>query len=104
MRRVARLVMAAFFGPCPKGYEVCHNNGVSSDDGLDNLRYGTKAENAADRIRHGTSLAGEKHPSARLTGADVLDIRLSDLPAKVLAARFGVHPGHVNNIRRGVRR
>ena len=50
---VHRLMMAAFVGPCPEGMEVCHNNGVASDNRLENLRYGTRSDNVQDTLRHG---------------------------------------------------
>ncbi len=53
-RRVARLVLMAFVGPCPKGMEALHGNGVRVDSRLTNLRWGTRSENQWDQIRHGT--------------------------------------------------
>lgn len=58
---VHRLVMAAFVGPCPEGMEVCHNNGDAADNRVENLRYGTRADNAADCVLHG------RHPEAEKT-------------------------------------
>lgn len=58
---VHSLVMEAFIGPRPEGMEVCHNNGVAEDNRLKNLRYGTKSENAYDKVRHGT------HPGPKKT-------------------------------------
>lgn len=52
---VHRLVMAAFVGPCPDGMEVCHNDGDPTNNRLENLRYGTSKDNAADQHRHGTN-------------------------------------------------
>lgn len=53
-RVVHRLVMLAFVGPCPEGMEVCHENGIPSDNRLENLRYGTPSSNMFDAVRHGT--------------------------------------------------
>ena len=50
---VHQLVMLAFVGPYPPGMEIRHLNGDPEDNRLENLAYGTKAENAADRIAHG---------------------------------------------------
>lgn len=50
---VHRLVALAFLGPCPKGMQVCHNNGVPDDNRVANLRYGTASENSQDTLRHG---------------------------------------------------
>lgn len=52
-KKVHRLVLEAFVGPCPDGMECCHNNGIPGDNKLTNLRWGTRIENAADVRRHG---------------------------------------------------
>lgn len=103
LRRVAVLVAAAFIGPRPCGSVTCHVNGVSTDDRAENLRYDTPKNNTADMAVHGTKLMGETSPNARLTEAQVRLIKSSTAPADTLAARYGVHPGHINNIRRGER-
>lgn len=51
---VHRLVLETFVGPCPPGMEALHRNGNPSDNSLSNLHWGTKIENAADMLRHGT--------------------------------------------------
>jgi hypothetical protein len=50
---VHRLVMLAFVGPCPDGLNVCHNDGVATNNVLGNLRYDTPSSNSQDRVRHG---------------------------------------------------
>lgn len=52
-KRVHRLVLEAFVGPCPDGMECCHGPGGPSDNRLDNLRWDTREENARDIVRHG---------------------------------------------------
>ena len=59
--QVHRLVMAAFVGPCPEGMEVRHLNGDPADNRLENLTYGTRAENSVDQVAHGV------HNKASLT-------------------------------------
>jgi hypothetical protein len=54
LRKVHRLVLEAFVGPCPPEMEGCHGNGVRSDNRLENLRWGTKSDNNTDRVTHGT--------------------------------------------------
>ena len=103
MRRVACLVALAFLGPRPAGKQVCHDNGVSNDDRLQNLRYDTPARNNADKERHGTLLRGERHKSSRLSETDVRRIKRGAESPELLAAELGVHWGHINDIRRGVR-
>lgn len=60
-RHVHRLVMDAFVGPQPLGMQTRHLNGNPADNRLENLTYGTPAENGADTIRHGRSGANTTH-------------------------------------------
>lgn len=53
-RLVHRLVLEAFVGPCPDGMQCLHGDGNHSNNNLDNLKWGTPAENAVDRHTHGT--------------------------------------------------
>lgn len=47
------LVGEAFLGPRPDGLETRHLDGNPANNSARNLRYGTKSENAQDRVRHG---------------------------------------------------
>lgn len=95
-RTVHRLVLSAFVGPRPRGLETRHLNGRRTDDRLENLKYGTHAENVADSKRHGTYVPpiGEKHGSAKLTEEVVKRIRAecaAGARQKDQAVRYGVH-------------
>jgi len=72
---VCRIVLLAFIGPCPDGMERLHGPGGSLDDRLVNLSYGTHARNMQDRTRDGTQPRGEQNGYAKLTWADVAEIR-----------------------------
>lgn len=94
--RVHRLVAAAFLGPRAPGQEVRHLDGDRANPALANLAYGTHVENEADKVVHGTRMAGETHPRAVLTEAQARQIlslyrRGSQTHGGVaLARRFGV--------------
>ena len=60
------LVLAAFVGPRPEGMVTRHLDGNPANNRLANVCYGTNAENAQDRIRHGTHRRGEDAPTAKL--------------------------------------
>ena len=49
---VHRLVLEAFVGPMPEAMETRHLDGNPANNCLDNLRYGTRAENEADKRLH----------------------------------------------------
>lgn len=54
------IIMLTFVGPRPPDMETGHRNGVASCNELSNLRYVTKIENEADKVRHGTNRPGRK--------------------------------------------
>jgi hypothetical protein len=73
-RYVHRIVLEAFVGPCPGGWQCCHNDGDTSNNSVGNLRWDTPRENNADKIRHGTLIRGERMHRAILTEKAVREI------------------------------
>jgi hypothetical protein len=59
-RRIHRLVLQAFVGPCPAGQECCHGDGDPSNNVLSNLRWGTRSDNRRDSVGHGTHFSTSK--------------------------------------------
>ena len=84
------LVLEAFVGPRPAGYQACHENGKRDDPRLENLRWDTVKANHADRDRHGTTARGERAGAAKLTEKDVKEIRMAQQNQPALARKFGV--------------
>lgn len=105
---VHRLVAAAFIGPCPDGFEVSHNDGDQLNCRAGNLEYLTHAQNEALKLKHGTHSRGSRNGAAKLTEAQVIEIRrlfASSAPPRGvdIARRFGVSQSIVSNIRHGTR-
>lgn len=96
---VHRLVLEAFVGPRPDNCEARHLDGDPSNNRLDNLAWGTKAENEADKIKHGTLLCGTANPASKLTEADVLRIRASNKRQVDLAQAYGVSQAVISAVR-----
>lgn len=69
------LVLEAFVGPAPAGYEECHENGIRDDNALSNLRWDTPIGNQADRLKHGTHSRGERSGKAKITAAEAAEIK-----------------------------
>lgn len=92
--KVHALVLSAFVGPRPEGAVTRHLDGDRGNNVLANLRWGTHAENAADRRRHGTEAEGERNFGAKLTEGDVHEIRrlaaTGDWSTTALGRRFSV--------------
>lgn len=75
-RLVHRLVLEAFVGPCPKGFECRHYpDPHKNNNSLANLRWGSRKQNAEDRVRDGSQVRGEKMWKAKLTEEKVKSIR-----------------------------
>ncbi len=94
-RRIARLVLEAFVGPCPEGMERCHNDSNPENDRLDNLRYDTHANNCRDGFGEHTS---------RLTKQESVQLRemaSQGVSDKELASRFNTSTSKVGRCRRG---
>jgi hypothetical protein len=91
--KVHLLVLSVFVGPKSKGQCARHLNGDRADNRLENLTYGSYAENSADTSRLGRTSRGERSPAAKLTPMDVMEIRrrvAAGALQKHLAAEFGV--------------
>lgn len=102
--RISRAVCEAFHGPPFAGAEAAHGNGNCKDNRAENLRWATPLENAADRIRHGTTNRGERNAQAKLTAGQVQAIRQKKHYFGVcrdLAAQYGVSASYISSIRRG---
>lgn len=112
--RAVHLIMCeAFHGakPGPR-HQAAHNNGVRTDNRIENLRWATPKENQDDRKLHGTHCKGEANPIAKLTKEDVKNIReamsaraggkiIRDGVPRKLAAQYGVHRSNIYQIARG---
>jgi 5-methylcytosine-specific restriction endonuclease McrA len=101
--QVHRLVAAAFHGPCPEGMECCHNNGDSSDNRPENLRWDTRVNNHADKIEHGTTLRGMRGSNRKLTIQQVEEIRADNRYHHIIAKEYGISKSQVGRIRAGTR-
>lgn len=95
------LTAEAFFGKRPEGLVTRHLNGISTDNRVANLRYGTAKENKADSVRHGTLARGERVNTSRLTADQVCAIRASSETHVALAKYYGVSDSSIIAIRQG---
>lgn len=103
--RISRAVLTAFVGSPPsKEHEAAHCNGDHTDNRLANLRWATRAENASDKVVHGTINRGLRNGIAKLNESEVREIfrRVAGGEKQRAVARdFGVHFQCVNDIVRG---
>lgn len=102
--RVARLVLIAFRGN-QDDLQVCHGNGINSDDRLMNLRWGTAEENNNDKMIHGTVARGAANGGGNKldekTVVDIVRLVNSGIQQKLVASKYGISPSMVCRIMNG---
>lgn len=93
-RYVHELVLLAFRGTRPGLATASHLNGKRTDNRIENLVWESQRDNCARKVAHGTNNNGERQGHARLTEAQVREIRAA-LPKhygffSALARKYGV--------------
>lgn len=101
VKKVHCLVAEAFLGPRPPGAHVAHCDGNEKNNALGNLAYKTPIENAGDKHKHGTTARGETHARAKVTEAQVRQIRALNKTGSELAIMFGISRCTALAIKRG---
>jgi len=86
---VARLVLLAFVGPPPIGCQTCHNNGIKTDNRIDNLRWDTPLANHCDKFVHGTTkrIPVKSHRFLSDEAIEIVNCRFSEGVSKSKIAR-----------------
>jgi len=91
----------AFHGLRPNGQLVRHLDGNPKNNRAENLAWGTSLDNEADKARHGRNLEGVRHHRAKLTEADVINIRSSSNTGKKMARYYEVSESLISSVRKG---
>ena len=89
---VHRAVLLAWVGPPADGQEGRHLDDNGENNVLENLAWGSRQENVDDKKRNGGMPIGERSGTAKLTEAQVLEIRrrVGKEPLRSLAKEYGV--------------
>lgn len=105
---VHRALAWTFLGPPPPDKPfACHNDGDRSHNYLSNIRWDNGYGNMADKLAHNTHQRGEKCGMAKLSNAQVVDIRSRPRYqglVNALAKEFDVCASTITSIRNGRRR
>jgi len=101
-RLVHRLILETYHRPRWDGEECCHVDGNPSNNHIDNIYWGTPADNMKDKIAHGTYVRGERVGNSVLTEEQVLKIyEITRQPCNLddLAAEYGVSRSGIEAIK-----
>jgi hypothetical protein len=96
----------AFIGEIPEGMYVCHACDNVYCVNPAHLFLGTQKQNLQDMAKKGRSTIGERNPMAKLTEADVKDIKYllgTGVSVKSLSLEYGVTTSSINQIKTGIR-
>jgi hypothetical protein len=99
-----RFSYALEHGECPATLKVRHRCDNPNCVNPAHLEIGTQADNIADMVARDRTASGEKHPSAKLTDAQVMELLSlanAGVQTGVLAERFGISKSHVSSLRHG---
>jgi hypothetical protein len=72
---VHRIVLLAFVGECPEGMECRHHDGDKHNNKVDNLCWGTHAQNGNDSVELRETSIGERNGFAKMTWKSVREAR-----------------------------
>lgn len=99
-----RIVLLAFRGEAFTGGQGRHLDGDKTNNALDNLSWGTPAENSGDQISHGKSRPGDQSPFAKLKNHQarivpgLYQLGFSD---NQIGQIFKVHENTIRDLRKG---
>lgn len=101
--RANRFAYQQFIGKIPSGKLVLHTCDVRLCVNPAHLRLGTYKDNSEDAVAKHRTAHSERHPQAKLTDAQVREIRAlrGRLQQKEIAARFNISPSIVCQILKG---
>ena len=99
---IHRLVLEAFVGPCPPGYEANHKDGIKLGNEPGNLEWTTRSKNMLHAYHLGLKTQkGLMNPKVRLKEKDVIEIRemaKQGIKKAVISKVFKITSGHLSLI------
>lgn len=106
LKALHRMVLFAFVGapPTPK-HEACHRDGDRFNNCWTNLTWGTRADNTADKFRHGTTQKKPGMGGVKLSYKQIIEIKKLAIAGKIepkdIAQQFQISTSHTRRIMRG---
>lgn len=97
--QVGRLVLLAFVGTPPDGFECCHCDGNPANNKIENLRWDSHLENNRDRVKHKTYKTGSAHHFSKFSDELVEKVVKGEIDKKS-AMSAGISNTHYYRLRK----
>jgi hypothetical protein len=100
----SRVAWELKFGPIPEGLVVRHKCDNPPCVNAEHLEIGTQADNIADMVTRDRHTRGERSALAKLTDAEVIDVRTRASHGETLtsiAKLYGMSSSHIGDIVKG---
>lgn len=94
---VHRLIYRIFIGEIPKGLLICHKDGDSSNNSINNLYAGSQRDNMQDAVKHGSCSFAKLNDKQV---GEIISLR-GKMMVKDIAFKFNVDRHTISNIYRG---
>lgn len=104
-RAIHQLVLEAFSGPRPKGFQGAHLDGDRDNNAVANLRWVTPRENEAHKRGHNRDARGEKSTQSKLTNEQaeiVREIVAAGISQEKVARLIGLSHTNVSKLVRRI--
>lgn len=92
---VHRMVLESFVGLRPDGHQARHLDGNRFNNAVDNLAWGTSADDGRDRVDHGSSCGRKLRPDQV---QEIRDLLARRVPVAEISAKFSITRTAVHNI------
>lgn len=96
------LILLAFVGKKPNGYQCDHKNCIKTDNRIENLQYVTAKENRDFRVSRRRMDFHGRHPNCKLKSEDVVEIKRllrAKAQQKDIAKRFNISIHTISSIK-----
>lgn len=100
-----RAILSAFSGAEQKHLECRHLDDDPANNHINNLEWGTRLQNAADKRRNGGIPSGERSGTHKLTASEVLEIRkeYGKSSSRQLGKKYGVSHTEIRRAALGIK-
>lgn len=96
---VHKLVLEAFIGPKPIGFEACHFDGNKHNNDIGNLRWASKVDNREDDYHNGSKF----RKLNKILAEQIREYKGKGISSHIICKQFGCSSAMIRQVWRGAR-